>query len=127
MNLQESIKKILREETERKTHQTNADAIQQLVDMEMEQIKEDCYNQDSETYYGKLISFSTCEFITFDPEVRVTEFLKNYPDRTRSRVLIQIKVKNNTITEWSFIIELQRRLKKWIGPNMIEVEDIIYV
>jgi len=43
------------------------------------------------------------------------------------RVLVIIKVKNNTIDEWSFITFLQMRLRKWIGPNIVEVEDIIYV
>ena len=125
MNLQESIKKILIEETERKPHQINAETIQQLVDMEIEEIKEDCSEQYWETDYDRLVSFSTCEFLTFDPEVRVTEFLKNYSHIDVPRVLVIIKVKNNTIDEWSFITFLQMRLRKWIGPNI--VEDIIYV
>jgi len=127
MNLQESIKKILIEETERKPHQINAETIQQLVDMEIEEIKEDCSEQYWETDYDRLVSFSTCEFLTFDPEVRVTEFLKNYSHIDVPRVLVIIKVKNNTIDEWSFITFLQMRLRKWIGPNIVEVEDIIYV
>ena len=127
MNLQESIKKILIEETERKPHQINAETIQQLVDMEIEEIKEDCSEQYWETDYDRLVSFSTCEFLTFDPEVRVTEFLKNYSHIDVPRVLVIIKVKNNTIDEWSFITFLQMRLRKWIGPNVVEVEDIIYI
>ena len=127
MNLQESIRRILREETERKPHQINADIIQQLVDMEIEEIKEDCQDQYWDTDYDRLVSFSTCEFLTFDPEVKVTEFLKNYSDIDVARVLVIIKVKNNTINEWSFTTILQMRLKKWIGSNIVEVEDIIYV
>ena len=127
MNLQESIIRILMEETERKPHQINAETIQQLVDMEIEEIKEDCSEQYWETDYDRLVSFSTCEFLTFDPEVRVTEFLKNYSHIDVPRVLVIIKVKNNTIDEWSFITFLQMRLRKWIGPNVVEVEDIIYI
>jgi len=127
-DLQESIRRILREETERKPHQINADIIQQLVDMEIEEIKEDCQDQywDSDNN-DRLVSFSTCDFLAFDPEVRVTEFLKNYSDKEVARVLIQIKVKKNTEDEGGFIMILQMRLRKWIGTNIVEVEDIYYI
>ena len=128
MNLQESIRRILREET-RKPHQINADVIQQLVDMEMEQMKEICYEQDIEdtTELFDMVSFNACDFLEYaKPEVEVIGI-----DKHNNNLVIIVKIRVST-RQWikdeeSFVGELERRLKMWIGDNIIEVNVISYI
>ena len=118
MNLQESIRRILREEEQRKT---KTDEFQKLIDDEIESMKEICKQMDADD--EEIISFDACDFLDLDPKVTVTDVDKFY-GKLRILVVIKYEAAMRFYDEEAFIYELQWRLK-WVGDVMIDVEDVI--
>jgi Mg2+ and Co2+ transporter CorA len=63
MNLQENIRRILREEEQRKT---KTDEFQKLIDDEVESMKEICEQMGADD--EEIISFDACDFLDLDPK-----------------------------------------------------------
>jgi hypothetical protein len=102
------------------------ETFQYLIDMEMERIKEICFTQSAEDTTD-MVSFDVCDFLEYSkPEVEVTGF-----DYHNDKPVIIVKIKVSTsqlfVDEESFEDELESRLKKWIGDNIVEVEDIYFI
>ena len=124
MNLQENIRRILKEELN-EPKRINNNTFQYLIDMEMERMKEICYEQDSENTTD-MVSFDVCDFLEYaKPEVEVTG-IDNHNDKPVIIVKIKVSSRQWYKDEESFVDELERRLIKWIGNNIIEVEDISF-
>jgi hypothetical protein len=126
MNLQESIRRILREEFNESKRINSNETFQYLIDMEMERMKEICFTQSAEDTTD-MVSFDVCDFLEYSkPQVEVTGF-----DYHNDKPVIIVKIKVSTsqlfMDEESFVDELEGRLKKWIGNNIIEVEDIYFI
>jgi hypothetical protein len=126
MNLQESIRRILREEFNESKRINSNETFQYLIDIEMERMKEICFTQSAEDTTD-MVSFDVCDFLEYSkPEVEVTGF-----DYHNDKPVIIVKIKVSTsqlfMDEESFVDELEGRLKKWIGNNIIEVEDIYFI
>jgi hypothetical protein len=126
MNLQESIRRILREEFNEPKRINSNETFQYLIDMEMERMKEICFTQSAEDTTD-MVSFDVCDFLEYSkPEVEVTGF-----DYHNDKPVIIVKIKVSTsqlfVDEESFEDELESRLKKWIGNNIVEVEDIYFI
>ena len=117
-NLQESIRRILKEEKQRKT---KTDEFQKLIDEEIESMKEICKQMGADD--EEIISFDACDFLELDPNVIVTEVSKFY-GALRILVVIKYEAAMHFHDEESFIYELQSRLK-WVGNVMVDVEDVI--
>jgi len=117
-NLQESIKRILREEEQRKT---KTDEFQKLIDDEIESMKEICKQMGADD--EEIISFDACDFLDLDPKVIVTDVDKFY-GKLRILVVIKYEAAMHFHDEEAFIYELQWRLK-WVGDVMIDVEGVI--
>jgi hypothetical protein len=123
MNLQENIRRILREELNEPKRINNNDTFQYLIDMEMDRMKEICFEQDSENTTD-MVSFDVCDLLEYaKPEVEVTG-IDNHNDKPVIIVKIKVSSRQWYKDEESFVDELERRLIKWIGNNIIEVEDI---
>ena len=130
MNLQESIKRILREELdncgkiikENNSHINRKEKFQKLIDDEIESMKEICKQMDADD--EEIISFDACDFLDLDPKVRVTSVdkLNGVP---RILVVIEYEAMMHFHDEETFISELQYRLRKWITNIYIDVEDVI--
>lgn len=121
--IRESIRRILREETNEPKRINNNDTFQYLIDMEMERMKEICNEQDSENTTD-MVSFDVCDFLEYaKPEVEVTG-IDNHNDKPVIIVKIKVSARQWYKDEESFVDELERRLIKWIGNNIIEAEDI---
>ena len=118
MNLQESIRRILREEELRKM---KTDKFQKLIDDEIESMKEICKQMGADD--EEIISFDACDFLDLDPKVVVTDVDKFY-GKLRILVVIKYEAAMHFHDEEAFIYELQSRLK-WVGNVMIDVEDVI--
>ena len=118
MNLQENIRRILREEEQRKT---KTDEFQKLIDDEIESMKEICKQMGADD--EEIISFDACDFLELDPKVIVTDVDKFY-GKLRILVVIKYEAAMHFHDEEAFIYELQWRLK-WVGNVMIDVEDVI--
>ena len=116
---------VLKEELNESKRINNTDTFQYLIDMEMERMKEICYEQDSENTTD-MVSFDVCDLLEYaKPEVEVTGI-----DNRNDNLVIIVKIKVST-RQWfkdeeSFVDELERRLKKWLGNDIIEVEDISF-
>ena len=101
----------------------NTETFQYLIDMEMERMKEICFEQDSENTTD-MVSFDVCDLLEYaKPEVEVTG-IDNHNDKPVIIVKIKVSSRQWYKDEESFVDELERRLIKWIGNNIIEVEDI---
>ena len=118
MNLQESIRRILREEELRKM---KTDKFQKLIDDEIESMKEICKQMGADD--EEIISFDACDFLDLDPKVVVTDVDKFY-GKLRILVVIKYEAAMHFHDEEVFIYELQSSLK-WVGNVMIDVEDVI--
>ena len=118
MSLQESIRRVLREEKQRKT---KTDEFQKLIDEEIESMKEICKQMGADD--EEIISFDACDFLELDPKVTVTEVSK-FNGKLRILVVIKYEAAMHFHDEESFIYELQSRLK-WVGNVMVDVEDVI--
>ena len=104
----------------------NTETFQYLIDMEMERMKEICYEQDSENTTD-MVSFDVCDFLEYaKPEVEVTG-IDNHNDKPVIIVKIKVSTRQWYKDEESFVDELERRLIKWLGNNIIEVEDINFI
>lgn len=119
-NLQESIKRILKEEEQRKT---KTDEFQKLIDDEIESMKGICKQMGADD--EEIISFDACDFLDLDPKVIVTDVDKFY-GKLRILVVIKYEAAMHFHDEEAFIYELQWRLK-WVGNVMIDVEDVINI
>ena len=117
-NLYESIRRILREEEQRKT---KTDEFQKLIDDEIESMKGICKQMGADD--EEIISFYACDFLDLDPKVIVTDVDKFY-GKLRILVVIKYEAAMHFHDEEAFIYELQSRLK-WVGDVMIDVEDVI--
>jgi len=126
MNLQENIRKVLREEFNESKSINNTETFQYLIDMEMERMKEICFTQSADNS-DDMVSFDVCDFLEYSkPEVEVTGF---YYHNDKPVIVVKIKVRTSQlfVDEESFEDELEGRLIKWIGSNIIEVEDIYFI
>jgi hypothetical protein len=120
MNLQQNIKKILREE-ERKN---KTQEFQKLIDDEIESMKQICEKMSADDFgLEDIISFDACDFLGLDPKVTVTDVDK-FNGKLRILVVIKYEAAMHFHDEESFVYELQWRLK-WVGNVMIDVEDVI--
>jgi hypothetical protein len=126
MNLQESIRRILREEFNESKRINSNETFQYLIDMEMERIKEICFTQSAEDTTD-MVSFDVCDFLEYSkPEVEVTGF-EYHNDKPVIVVKIKVSTSQLFVDEESFEDELESRLRKWIGNNIVEVEDIYFI
>jgi hypothetical protein len=108
----------------------NTETFQYLIDMEMERMKEICFEQSADNM-DDMVSFDVCDFLEYSkPEVEVTG-IDNHNDKPV--IIVKIKVSTSQLfkvypgmDEESFVDELERRLIKWLGNNIIEVEDISF-
>lgn len=119
------IRKILKEEFNELKRVNNNETFQYLIDMEMDRMKEICFEQDSENTTD-MVSFDVCDFLEYSkPGVEVTgiDYINDKPV-----IIVKIKVSTSQLfmDEESFVDELERRLIKWLGNNIIEVEDIFF-
>jgi hypothetical protein len=126
MSIQESIRRILREEFNESKRINSNETFQYLIDMEMERMKEICFTQSAEDT-NDMVSFDVCDFLEYSkPQVEVTGF-----DYHNDKPVIIVKIKVSTsqlfMDEESFVDELEGRLIKWIGNNIVEVEDIYFI
>jgi len=113
----------LKEETNHSKHYKDKETFQYMVDFVIEEMKESCHKQGAENVED-LISFDACDFLESNTEIKVTSF-DYYNDKPR--LLIHITYLNTRYRdEESFISELSWRLKRWIGDNTVEIEDITY-
>ena len=117
-NLQESIRRVLREEKERKN---KTQEFQKLIDDEIESMKQICEQMSADD--EEIISFDACDFLGLDPKVTVTDVDK-FNGKLRILVVIKYEAAMHFHDEESFVYELQWRLK-WLGDVMIDVEDVI--
>lgn len=120
MNLQESIRRVLREEKERKN---KTQEFQKLIDDEIESMKQICEQMSADD--EEIISFDACDFIGLDPKVIVTDVDK-FNEKLRILVVIKYEAAMHFHDEESFVYELQWRLK-WLGDVMVDVEDVINI
>jgi len=126
MNLQKHIRKVLREEFNEPKRVNSNEPFQYLIDMEMERMKEICFTQSAEDTTD-MVSFDVCDFLEYSkPEVEVTGF---YYHNDKPVIVVKIKVwiRQLFVDEESFEDELEGRLRKWIGNNIVEVEDIYFI
>jgi hypothetical protein len=126
MNLQEHIRKVLRETVNESKRINSNETFQYLIDMEMERMKEICFTQSAEDTTD-MVSFDVCDFLEYSkPEVEVTGV---YYHNDKSVIAVKIKVSTSQLfgDEESFEGELESRLRKWVGNNTIEVEDIYFI
>lgn len=119
------IRKILKEEFNELKRVNNNETFQYLIDMEMDRMKEICFEQDSENTTD-MVSFDVCDFLEYSkPEVEVTgiDYINDKPV-----IIVKIKVSTSQLfmDEESFVDELESRLIKWLGNNIIEVEGIFF-
>ena len=122
MNLQENIRRILREE-ERKN---KTQEFQKLIDDEIESMKQICEKMSADDFgLEDIISFDACDFLGLDPKVTVTDVDK-FNGKLRILVVIKYEAAMHFHDEESFVYELQWRLK-WLGDVMIDVEDVINI
>jgi len=92
---------------------------------EMDRMKEICFEQDSENTTD-MVSFDVCDLLEYaKPEVEVTG-IDNHNDKPVIIVKIKVSSRQWYKDEESFVDELERRLIKWIGNNIIEVEDMSF-
>ena len=125
MNLQDNIQRILREELNEPKRINNNDTFQYLIDMEMERMKEICFEQSADNM-DDMVSFDVCDFLEYaKPKVEVTG-IDNHNDKPVIIVKIKVSTRQWFKDEESFVDELERRLIKWIGNNIIEVEDMSF-
>jgi hypothetical protein len=123
MRLQESIRRILREEKERKN---KTQEFQKLIDDEIESMKQICEKMSADDFgLEDIISFDACDFLGLDPKVTVTDVDK-FNGKLRILVVIKYEAAMHFHDEESFVYELQWRLK-WLGDVMIDVEDVINI
>jgi hypothetical protein len=117
------IRHILKEETIESNHFKDREIFQYMVDFIIEEMRDICDRQDAEDVED-LISFDACDFLLSKTKIEVTSF--DYYNE-RPRILIHIKYLNTRyLDEEPFIGELQWRLKRWIGDNIVQIEDITY-
>ena len=124
--MKELIRKVLREELNEPKRINNNETFQYLIDMEMERMKEICFTQSAEDTTD-MVSFDVCDFLEYSkPEVEVTGF---YYHNDKPVIVVKIKVwiRQLFVDEESFEDELEGRLRKWIGNNIVEVEDIYFI
>ena len=103
----------------------NTETFQYLIDMEMERMKEICFEQSADNM-DDMVSFDVCDFLEYSkPEVEVTG-IDNHNDKPVIIVKIKVSTSQLFMDEESFVDELESRLIKWLGNNIIEVEDISF-
>jgi hypothetical protein len=103
----------------------NTETFQYLIDMEMERMKDICFEQSADNM-DDMVSFDVCDFLEYSkPEVEVTG-IDNHNDKPVIIVKIKVSTSQLFMDEESFVDELERRLIKWLGNNIIEVEDISF-
>ena len=103
----------------------NTETFQYLIDMEMERMKEICFEQSADNM-DDMVSFDVCDFLEYaKPKVEVTG-IDNHNDKPVIIVKIKVSTRQWFKDEESFVDELERRLIKWIGNNIIEVEDMSF-
>lgn len=103
----------------------NTETFQYLIDMEMDRMKEICFEQSADNM-DDMVSFDVCDFLEYSkPEVEVTG-IDNHNEKPVIIVKIKVSSRQWFKDEESFVDELERRLIKWIGNNIIEVEDISF-
>ena len=125
MKLQESIRRILKEEFNEPKNINNTETFQYLIDMEMERMKDICFEQSADNM-DDMVSFDVCDFLEYSkPEVEVTG-IDNHNDKPVIIVKIKVSTSQLFMDEESFVDELESRLIKWLGNNIIEVEDISF-
>jgi hypothetical protein len=109
-------------ENSKSKHVKVKETFQYMVDFVIEEMRDICDNQNEDT--EDLVSFDVCDFLLANTKIKVTSF-DYYNDRPR--LLIHITYLNTIyIDEEPFISELQRRIKRWIGDNTVEIEDITF-
>ena len=117
------VKNKIIEESNKSNHIKDKEVFQYMVDFIIEEMREICNKQDAENVED-LISFDACDFLLSKTKIEVTSF--DYYNE-RPRILIHIKYLNTRyLDEEPFIGELQWRLKRWIGDNIVQIEDITY-
>ena len=120
--MKQLIRHILKEETGKSKHVKDKETYQYMVDFVIEEMRDICDNQNWDA--EDLVSFDACDFLLANTKIKVTSF-DYYNDRPR--LLIHITYLNTRYRdEKPFISELQRRIKRWIGDNTVEIEDITF-
>ena len=96
-------------------------AIQRLIDIEIEDLKDICEKMESES--EEIISFDVCNYLNVLNSISVTNVSKS-----ENRLVVQLLIKYESIFEYvdneAFVYELSYRLKKLISNLKFEVETI---
>jgi hypothetical protein len=74
MNLQENIKRILKEEINKTGHGRRIERLQKLLDDTLELMLKTCRELNSED--DEHISFDVCDFLELEPKIRITNIEK---------------------------------------------------
>ena len=120
MNLQESIRRILREETNRTGQNLKIDRFQKLVDDTIKLMVKTCEEMNSED--DEYISFYACDFLELTPKIRITNIEKT----NVLTIYLTIEYRSNWfMDEDSLIHELQSHLRKFIPKTSVKVDTII--
>ena len=95
-------------------------AIQRLIDIEIEDLKDICEEMDIN---NEIISFDVCNYLNVLNSISVTNVSKS-----ENRLVVQLLIKYESIFEYvdneAFVYELSYRLKKLISNLKFEVETI---
>ena len=83
------IRKVLKEEFNESKRINNTETFQYLIDMEMERMKEICFEQSADNM-DDMVSFDVCDFLEYaKPKVEVTG-IDNHNDKPV--IIVKIKV-----------------------------------
>ncbi len=121
MNLQEQISRIQSMMGVITEGDKRISAIQRLIDIEIEDLKDICEKMESES--EEIISFDVCNYLNVLNSISVTNVSKS-----ENRLVVQLLIKYESIFEYvdneAFVYELSYRLKKLISNLKFEVETI---
>ena len=120
MNLQESIRRILREETNKTGHGQRIERLQKLLDDTLELMLKTCRELNSED--DEHISFDVCDFLELEPKIRIT----NIEKKNVLNIYLKIEYSSNWfVNEDPLVYELQWHLRKFIPKVNVIVDNTI--
>ena len=115
MNLQEQLFRI----NEMMGTSNKIEIFQKLIDSSVNQLKETCETMNSED--NEYVSFEACDLIDSNFNIRLDEY-----EVKKDKLIFYVNISYNNmsyIDDESFCIELQDKLKSWVGENKVIVRD----
>jgi hypothetical protein len=120
MNLQASIRRILREETNKTGHGQRIERLQKLLDDTLELMLKTCRELNSED--DEHISFDVCDFLELEPKIRIT----NIEKKNVLNIYLKIEYSSNWfVDEDPLVYELQWNLRKFIPKVNVILDNTI--